>query len=78
MALGDITVCWTRNDLFIPRVRRPGARRYEVLCETRSRKKAYRLLAEAMETGQWKRGDVLATTREPSYYDPIVIVEMVA
>lgn len=69
-------ICGTHFNLFIPRVRKTGFQLYEVLGETRSRRKAYRMLADAMETGKYKRGDVLATTREPSWYEPTILVEM--
>ena len=62
---------------YIARVRRSGARRYEIVGRSRSRRKAYRMLADAMESGRYyKRGDVLADEGPGSYYEPTLLVEM--
>jgi hypothetical protein len=75
--VSGLVVCWTNFDWFIVRGREPWAKKYELLGETRSQRKAYRMLADAMLSGKYDKGDVLGTTREPSYYEPHQLVEMV-
>ncbi len=73
-----ITVCFPSNLRYAARVRAHGHRRYQMVGRpSASKRKALRDLADAMATGKYKRGDVLASEREPSYYDPSVIYEMV-
>ncbi len=74
---GTMTICVPRFRYFYVRTRMPGCKNYDVLGKTRSRRKAFRLLAEAMETGKYKRGDVLADEGDVSYYGPTQLVEMV-
>lgn len=76
--MNAITVCRPRFVTFTVRARERGRRRYEIIGGTRSRKKAYRMLAETMEQHtRYKRGDVLGQERQPSYYEPMVLVEMI-
>lgn len=63
---------WTRFT-YVPRVRRPGYRKYELLKETKSIKVALRRLADAMATGKYKRGDILGCEE---YYEPEQIYEI--
>jgi hypothetical protein len=61
---------------YIARVKRPGERRYTILGKSRSKRKAFRMLADAMQDFKWKRGDVLADEGPMSYYEPALLVEM--
>lgn len=72
-----LIICRPSYKTFWARVRLPYERKYQVVGKSRSRSKAYRLLAEAMETGRYKRGDVLAEEGPESYYEPSLLVEMV-
>lgn len=71
-----MTVSRPRYVEYIARARLPYERRYTILCRTDSRPHAYRVLAEAMHDGKWKRGDVLGSEGPESYYEPRVLVEM--
>lgn len=72
---GHITICRPRFTQYIVRVRRPNARRYEIIGRSRSERKAYAMLAEAMRERKYRRGDVLGDDRG-SYYEPTMLVEM--
>lgn len=75
---GHMTICRPRFRTFVVRVRMAGERRYEIVGTSRSRRKAYRMLADAMEAKRYKRGDVLGDEGPGSYYEPTLLVEMVS
>ena len=62
------------NPRYIVRVRAPGCRKYKLSGEFRSRERALARLAREMETGRWKRGDVLFSC---DWYEPTLQFEMV-
>ena len=70
-----ITITRPRFVHYIARVRERGRRRYTIIGRSRSRRKAYRMLADAMQDRRWFRGDVLGD-EELSYYGPVMLVEM--
>ena len=71
-----ITITRPRFVRYIARVRERGCRRYTIVGESRSRRQAYRLLADAMQAdSRWFRGDVLGE-EGLSYYGPMMLVEM--
>ncbi len=68
-------ICGGVGRRYRARVRLYGHRRYQLLGKrTRSKRVAMRLLADAMLSTSYKRGDVLIMDE---YYDPVPIVEMV-
>lgn len=76
--MSELHVCWTEISGYLPRVRRVGCRRYEILGKPRKlQSTALIVLAKAMATGNYKRGDVLACPPMHSYYEPHIIFEMV-
>ena len=48
-------------------VRRAGYQKWETVADTKSRRKAFRLAADALETGKYKRAVIL---QWPAYGDP--------
>ncbi len=70
-----ITITRPRFVHYIARVRERGCRRYTIIGRSRSRRQAYRMLADAMQDRRWFRGDVLGD-EGPSYYGPVMLVEM--
>lgn len=69
-------VCAPHNPKWLPRVRRPGHKRYELVGKPRgTMDQACRALAAKMATGIYKRGDVLMIEPE-SYYGPTVAMTM--
>lgn len=73
---GHLTLTRAKYVNYAVRVRNRGERRMTIIGETRSRRKAFRTLADAIETGKWWRGDVLGDEGRESYYEPSVLVEM--
>lgn len=69
-------ICGGTNTRYCARVRYEGCRNYEPLGKRwlRSSAAALKVLAAAMATGRYKRGDVLMAA---DYYDPEVIYEIV-
>lgn len=73
--MDDIHICVATGQTFIARVRRVGCRKYDVLGKpTKIRGVAVSRMADAMATGNFKRGDVLLCA---DYYDPLPVFEMV-
>ncbi len=74
--MGENTaICRGTNVRYRARVRYAGQQKYILLGNrTRSARKALRELADAFDTGLYKRGDVLL---EADYYDPVPIYELV-
>lgn len=70
-----MTITRPRFGYYIARVRERGRRRYTIIGRSRSRRQAYRMLADAMQDSRWYRGDVLGD-EGPSYYGPVMLVEM--
>ena len=73
---GHLTICRTRFTQYIVRVRLPYRQKYEIIRRTRSKRVAFRALAEAMEARRYKRGDVFGDEGPESYYEPTLLVEM--
>ena len=70
-----IFICRGVNVQYRARVRFHGFRRYRVLAQwTPWKHIAMKQLTEAMDTGNYKRGDLLMAA---DYYDPEVIYEIV-
>jgi len=68
-------LCRGSGQKYLARVRWPGHRIYHLLGKpTRSRKVALRRLIEALDTYDYKRGDVLLLAE---YYDPVQLFELV-
>lgn len=74
----NVHICSSGTLGYLPRVRWYGAHRYTVLGKPRkSLATAMAVLAKAMATGKYKRGDVLHCPPMDSYYEPHVMYEMV-
>lgn len=72
----QITVCTGSGVRYVPRVRWPGMRRYEVIGKpTTSYQAAVMRMARTFASNRnYKRGDVLMTA---DYYDPVMVCEIV-
>lgn len=73
--MSDVHICVATGQNYITRVRRNKCRHFVLAGKpTKIREVALRRLADAMETGNYKRGDVVLCA---DYYDPIIQFEMV-
>lgn len=74
---GHLIVCRPRFTQYIVRAHIPYRRKYEIIKRTRSRRMAFRVLAETMaDTRKYNRGDVLGDEGPESYYEPMQLAEM--
>jgi len=75
---GKLWICRPHNPRYQARARWPGYQKYQLIGKpTRSYRKALRNMADAFATGQYKRADILFFEKPPSYYDPMVLCELV-
>ena len=73
---GTFWVCTADHNRYRARVRRHGYQRYELGAERRTPRRAMRDLVEIFLTGAYKRGDILAYSSKPSYYEPVILCEI--
>lgn len=73
---GGLVICRGSNNYYLPRVHREGAKKYELLKRSTSKRVAIMRAAKAMaddRNGFYNRGDVLYCA---DYYDPMLVLEI--